>query len=198
MTSRASRRWAGCLFLAASLVWALWPPPAASTECVPLGPLAEEMAAAPVVFIGTVTGLEHDRRTATFRVEEVWKGDVGAAALVHASMWSIEAIEKAEREGHELAAGDRRFELGARYLVVPYEVSGEIFRDGMCTATRPYASRLDRFRPAGAEVLPLDVPASAESNGGLGGLGIGFVAAGAMVGAVIVGIGLRRRGRGAS
>jgi hypothetical protein len=197
MTSGPCRALVACIAFAGSLAWVLLTAaPAASTECEPLKPLATELAAAPVVFVGRVTGLEHDRRTATFQVEEVWKGDVEASALVHASMWSFEAIEQAERDGAEVAAGDRRFELGVRYLVLPRGASGDLLLDGICTATRQYASRLDRFRPAGAEVLPVQIPASTESSGDLGWLGIGLLAAGAAVAALSVGVLLRRRGRG--
>jgi hypothetical protein len=65
----------------------------------------------------------------------------------------------------------------------------------MCTATRPYAGRFDRFRPTGADVLPVKSAAApfAAANGGVDRLDVGLLATGALVVSLLVGLMLRRR-----
>jgi hypothetical protein len=198
MILQSSSRSLGAV-LAASLVWALWTAPAASASCAPLPPLTEALAAADVVFVGTVTGLEYDRRTATFDVEEVWKGEVGGSVLVNGGP-PLEELERAEREGLGIATSvDRTFELGVRYLVVPREASGDVLSDDSCSATQPYASNLDRFRPAGTEAPPvgadrtLDARDAQASTGGLGSETIGLLVAVTAIGAAAGWAGLRFR-----
>jgi hypothetical protein len=195
---RNSSRWLGSAVLVASLAWALWTAPAASASCAPLPPLRKSLAAAEVVFVGTVAGVDYDGRLARFRVEEVWKGEVGGSVLVNGGP-SLEDLEQAKREGLGIATSvDRTFELGVRYLVVPHDVSQDVLADSSCSATQPYASDLDRFRPAGGEVSPgidqtLDAGVPAQGTGGSSWQMIGFLAAVTAVAGALVGFVLRRR-----
>jgi hypothetical protein len=196
---RNSSRWLGSAVLVASLACALWTAPAASASCAPLPPLRESLDAAEVVFIGTVAGVDYDGRLARFRVEEVWKGEVGGSVLVNGGP-SLEDLEQAEREGLGIATSvDRTFELGVRYLVVPYDVSHDVLADSSCSATQPYASDLDRFRPAGGEASPagvdqtLDAAVPVQATGGPSWQMIGLLAAVTAVGVALVGFVLRRR-----
>jgi hypothetical protein len=138
-------RWPGVLSAALS---ALALAPSASASCAALPPLEKSLTAAEVVFVGTVTRLEHDARVATFRVEEVWKGAVGSTVVVNGSDVSVKGLEDAERRGLGIESSEgRTYELGIGYLVVPHGVSGELLLDNGCSATQLYASELEAFGP---------------------------------------------------
>ncbi|MGH2995082.1 MAG: hypothetical protein ACRDM9_02065 [Gaiellaceae bacterium] len=166
-------------------LWALGAPPVARADCAQLGPLEQTLAAAEVVFVGTVTGLENDSRTATFRVEEVWKGRLGETVVVNGGA-SFQELERAESQGYRLFTSvDRTFEIGARYLVVPFGTAGKVLADNACSGTQPYRSELDSFRPsaASAPTSRPERPAASipsEPTGGAGwsvvGLAVGSVA----------------------
>lgn len=148
---RNSSRAIVCMVFAAAGIWALGTAPVARADCSAPPPLKKALASAQIAFVGTVTGLEHDGRTATFRVEEVWKGGVVGETLVVNGGPALAELEKAEREGNMVATSvDRTYEAGVRYLVVPYDASGAVLKDNACSSTQPYTSELDRFRPAGA------------------------------------------------
>jgi len=167
ITMRISRRFPGYAALVASVVWALGTPPVASASCAEPPPLERALAAADVVFVGTVTALANDGRTATFRVEEVWKGTVGELVVVNGGP-SLAELEKAAREGYGVATSvDRTYERGGRYLVVPFGASGDVLTDNACSSTQPYTDSLDRFRPAAAaDPIPGREPASAPGRPG--------------------------------
>ena len=141
--------------LVASVLWVLATAPVASASCAEPPPLGKALESAQLVFVGTVTALDHDGRTATFRVEDVWKGSVGQTVVVNGGP-PLAELEKAEREGYGVASSvDRTYEAGARYLVVPVRESGDVLSDNACSSTQVYTSKLDRFRPASA---PLPTP----------------------------------------
>jgi hypothetical protein len=154
-------RWLGalCATLAALLALAL--APAASASCAPLPPLEKALAAAEVVFVGTVTHLEHDGRVATFRVEEVRKGVLGSTVVVNGSGVALGALEEAEREGLGIGSSvGRGYQLGVRYLVVPHGASRELLLDNACSATRPYGREIEVVQPPveAAPTPPLPKP----------------------------------------
>jgi hypothetical protein len=193
-------RWLGALcaaFAALALV------PAAKASCAPLPPLAKPLAAAEVVFVGTVTRLEHDGRVATFRVEEVRKGVVGSTVVVNGSAVSLAALEKAARKGLGIASSvDRTYELGVRYLVVPHDASREVLLDNSCSATQIYMSKLDASGPPREASFP--PPPSPPATGrpveppeGISRLTLGLVAAaiGVAAAAASAGLWLRRTKR---
>jgi hypothetical protein len=123
--------------------------PQAKASCAPSPPLRQAIAHADV-FVGTVVALEHEGRTATFRVEDVWKGQVHETVIVHAGP-GIDAIEAAERNGEGVASSaDRTYGTGTRYLVVSEGRSGEVLRDSICSSTQPYKDELAALRPATA------------------------------------------------
>jgi hypothetical protein len=138
IATRTSSRALGYAVAAASAVWVLGAAPTARADCAAPPPLEEAIASARVAFVGTVTGLGNDARTATFRVAEVWKGSVGETVVVRGGP-----------PGNPTSV-DRFFEPGIEYLVVPYGASGDVLEDNSCSSTLPYTSELDRFRPAAA------------------------------------------------
>ena len=122
----------------------------AAASCITLPPLDEALAAAPVTFVGTVVETKHDGRTATFEVEEVWKGSVGARVVVNGGP-EIDAMETAEANGGGIVTSvDRAYETGVRYLVVPFGTRGNVMTDNACSSTQPYTAALASHAPPGA------------------------------------------------
>jgi hypothetical protein len=149
------------------VVAALGSGPAAKASCAPAPPLRNSIAEADIVFVGTVVGLDHDGRTATFRVEDVWKGRVGETVVVHAGP-GIAAIENAAARGEGVASSvDRSYSMGTRYLVLPFGRSGDVLGDSICSNTRPYADGFASLRPAGAHppLAGSGAPASSTESG---------------------------------
>jgi hypothetical protein len=158
--------WRHILVLAVVLA-ALGSAPAAKASCAPASPLRNSIAEADIVFVGTVVALDHDGRTATFRVEDVWKGKVGETVVVHGGP-GIAAIESAAARGEGVASSvDRSYSMGTRYLVLPFGRSGDVLGDSICSNTRPYADGLASPRPASAHPPLADggVPASPTASG---------------------------------
>lgn len=100
----------------------------------------QQIADARVVFVGTVIDVANRNRTATFRVEEVWKG----GSLPE----SVKVIGGPEDE-NAFSSVDRPFELGVRYLVFPGGESPD-FTDNNCSPTREWSEDLAKYRPGGA------------------------------------------------
>jgi hypothetical protein len=140
--------------------------PVAKASCAQAPPLRQSVAEADIVFVGTVVGLDHDGRTATFRVEAVWKGALGETVVVHGGP-GIAAIEEASRKGQGVATSvDRTFSAGTRYLVLPFGSSGDVLQDNICSNTQPYTDDLARLRPTGAHPpLAGDAPVGPSATG---------------------------------
>jgi hypothetical protein len=133
--------------------------PAAEASCIQAPPLRQAIDEADVVFVGTVLALDHDGRTATFRVEEIWKGTLGETVVVHGGP-GFEAIESAAARGQGVASSvDRTYSAGKRYLVLPWGKSGGLLRDSICSSTQPYTDDMAGLRPATAH------PPLAEGDG---------------------------------
>ena len=114
-------------------------PAPALGDCQPAGPLAQELAEAPVVFVGTVvdTGVD-GAPPAAFLVEEVWVGRLPAESV------RVRGLMVDETFGED----DRGWRRGVRYLVVPI-VDGNVLRDSICSATTEWQPELAAFRPSG-------------------------------------------------
>jgi hypothetical protein len=129
----------------------------AVADCEPAGPIEEELATAPVVFVGRVISI--DGAIATFAVREAWSGAVPEEVEVH-GLLSQPARERKPsgpagdgfdmRNGSDESEDDREWGVGLDYLVVPI-VDGGLFRDSICTATTRWSEKLAEFRPAGLE-----------------------------------------------
>lgn len=114
----------------------------ARASCAQLPDLTESLAAASVVFTGTVVAVEAGGRVATVMVDEVWKGGpLEGEVEVHGG----------PRDA--VTSVDRTFERGDKYLFVPVNGSGP-FQDNICTATREYFPDLEGSRPLDASALP--------------------------------------------
>lgn len=104
----------------------------------------QQIADARVVFVGTVIEVGNRNRTATFRVEEVWKG----GSLPE----SVKVIGGPEDE-NAFSSVDRPFELGVRYLVFPGGESPD-FTDNNCSPTREWSEDLAQYRPGADPASP--------------------------------------------
>ena len=127
------------LGIASLVTFAAGPALASCALAPPLGSAVEE---ASHVFVGTVTAVENGRRWVSVRVEEVWKGeDLPEEVEVRAG--------PKDPPGPMGAATsvDRTFQLSERYLFVPYDRNGSIFRDNACTNTSLFRASYERFAP---------------------------------------------------
>ena len=136
-----------CVAAFAALLWAS----AAEASCIQPPPLDQAIAQADVVFVGTVQDIDHGGLTATFHVEEMWKGTVGETVVVHGGP-GIAALEDAARKGQGVATSvDRTYTAGTRYLVLPHGKADGVLLDNICSSTQPYTDELDSYRPSAAQ-----------------------------------------------
>lgn len=142
-------------WLAAALAGAMLtiPAGAAHASCAEPVPTAQALAEAPDVFVGTVTGLDWQERVATVEVDEVWKGDVGAVAIVNGAS-PLSVLREAQARGQDVwTSVDRTYAAGGRYLFVPHSRDEAAYLDTQCSATQAYTADLDPLRPADARIL---------------------------------------------
>jgi hypothetical protein len=116
-----------------------------AASCAATPPLGQALTTAPVVFVGTVTGLDSGGRVASVHVDDVWRGvGVGSDVTVVGTPDTAAAATSV----------DRTYVSGQQYLFVPTGGSGTQFQDNQCTATQPYVASLGSLRPAGAPGRP--------------------------------------------
>jgi len=132
------------------------------------------------VFVGRVVGLTDSDRTATFAVDEVWRGpDLPASVVVHGSGADLFGFSSV----------DRTWEAGVTYLVFA-EVDGNQLSSTACNLTQPWSEGLTAVRPSDAR------PPSDAADVGSGGIPIAWlVAIGAAAGVVIISVVAFRRAR---
>lgn len=129
----------------------------AGASCFRVPDVEADLASTDLVFVGSVTHLANENRWATFRVEEVWKGDPGGDRV------EVRAGPGGRPGAPAASSNDRTYVAGQRYLVFASDLSsrpeaaidfgeGARWVDGACSATRLYESSLDRFRPADAHL----------------------------------------------
>lgn len=135
--------------LAVAALLAAAPTPARADCAVPPAP-SEAMASAQVAFVGVVTAVADNAQTATFDVQEIWKGPNLADPITVYGGGIATAGSAAE---------GRSWTPGARYLVFPtVDADGNLI-DSMCSPTSLYTAALDALRPATAHE-PLGPPTS--------------------------------------
>ena len=99
---------------------------------------AESVAKADVVFVGTLTGISPDR-TATFEVEDAWRGDLrpGASVLVEAATVGLEMPPDSAGPFRYLVLADQRADglhVGDNCAAYPFPW------DGSYAAFRPVSA----------------------------------------------------------
>jgi hypothetical protein len=123
----------------------------ASASCAPPVGIADGIAQADLVVVGTVASARSGNRVATVHVEEVWKGDVGESFEVFGGP----AAENA------LTSVDRKYEVGRRYLLFAREpaahgnpaIFGGRYEDNDCSTTQAWTDTLLQYRPATARIV---------------------------------------------
>lgn len=141
-----------------SLSWApiilltllLGAPSPASASCLAPPELGVAIAEADAVFVGVVVDVSNRQRNAVVEVEEVWKGEVDERVEVRGG----------PQGNNVVSSVDTAYKEDERYLFIPYEGSGDSFRDNACTSTQPYEDDLADLRPADAAA-----PASPSPSG---------------------------------
>jgi hypothetical protein len=141
-----------------------------AASCAPPVPIDEALRTSDSIFVGTVAGLANQGRTATFAVDEVWRGpDLPARAVVNGGP-----------EGNGFTSVDRSWEAGAKYLVFASVDDGEL-TDNACSNTQIWADDLAAHRPADAR--PPDDATDGDATG-VGGPLLALIAAAAVIGIV--------------
>jgi hypothetical protein len=139
----------------APVFWLLAFPVLASpvaADCQAAGPIEDELTAAEVAFVGTVTQVVGG--SARFTVREVWAGDLGPEVDVVGLGWNAPG-RGGPAEVVTFVEDDRQWQIGEMYLVLPVVDEG-VLRDNICTATTLWSDELAALRPAGAQILPAE------------------------------------------
>ncbi len=166
--------------------------PTAAASCAEAVPLGRAISDAPIVFVGSVTHLQFDDRMATFQVDEIWKGEIGASVLVSGGPRPTELVGPTRAGQSIITSADRTYELGRQYLVISYGSEDGVLLDNACSATQLFEPALMEHRPV-AITHPTpegpDEPISSDS--------LWMAVGSSIVGAAIVGaaVALRRRNR---
>jgi hypothetical protein len=118
----------------------------AEASCAVEPSLREAVAAARVVFVGTVVSTSNEKREARVRVDSVWRGPA-LTRLVTVSGSSVTGPGT-------FTSVDRQYQIGQRYLFVPFGQSGQKFEDNNCSATVAYSAVVARLAPSTAATSP--------------------------------------------
>jgi hypothetical protein len=118
------------------------------------GLTAESVARADAVFVGQLAGVSADGTTATFKVEEIWRGS-GLVVGEIAQIDTTNALQRLELPPTGAPA--------SRYLVLANTVNGELHTGDSCEVfPYPWDAGYAAFRPADAP------PPSGSETGGSG------------------------------
>jgi hypothetical protein len=112
--------------------------PAAASCAMPEGDVAQQLAEADAVFVGTVVRTPGDDRIAHVAVEQIWRGEVDHGVTVRGSSMA------GQRDAG--TSVDRRYRAGTRYLFA-VRGRGATFDDDACSPTRQWQPALAAHRP---------------------------------------------------
>jgi hypothetical protein len=111
-------------------------------SCARAPSLQEQLAASPLVFVGTVAFTSDNDRVARVKVESIWKGpDLPAYVDVHGSPVS---------GWFAFSSVDRTFRTGERDIFVLFS-DRQPLQDDSCSATQPYTAEVAAFAPSNAQ-----------------------------------------------
>lgn len=150
-----------------------------TSDCGEPPPL-EKAVFSDLVFVGLVTDLAHDGRSATVEVTEIWRGDVQTPVVVNGGPNPADPGES-----------DRLFDLGATYLFIPGQLDSlarGVVTDSLCSSTTLWTDDLARLRPAevGRPQPVATTTLSPNPFAFLGGLAMPILTAGLVVGAAFL------------
>jgi hypothetical protein len=114
--------------------------PPARASCVSPAALPSAVRQAAAAFVGTVTSTTWDGRRAAVLVDDVWHGKVSAFVVVVGT----------PGDAHSQTTVDRHFDMGARYLFLPFSGATGRWEDNGCSSTQEYSPALARLRPTDA------------------------------------------------
>ena len=100
------------------------------------------------VFVGTVDSADDTGRTANVVVESVWKGQVDEHVQVQGGPANPQIF----------MSNQRTYDVGTRYLFMPFKGNGEVFEDNGCSDTQEWRPKLARHAPEGAAVFDRSPP----------------------------------------
>ncbi len=143
---------AALLLVAAALLAA--PAMPAGASCIAPPSIEESLESADLVFVGTTVELNNRNRWATFRVEEIWKGEPGGPRI---------DVRGGPPSGQATSV-DRAFDIDTRYLVFATK-GARHWEDNACSATQEYDASLDQFRPASTRTVTTTTPPSEADEG---------------------------------
>ncbi len=152
---------------------------AGASDCGAPPPI-EKSVFSDLVFVGRVTEVANEGRSATVEVTEVWRGDVPTPVVVNGSPNPADPGEH-----------DRFFDLGATYLFIPGQLDSlaqGVVTDSLCSSTTLWTDDLARLRPA---EVGKPLPVATASSGPnplafLGGLAMPILTAGLVAGSAFV------------
>jgi hypothetical protein len=112
---------------------------AALASCAQQPSLPEQVAASPMVFVGTVVSTSDNDRVARVEVESIWKGpSLPAYVDVHGSPVS---------GWFAVSSVDRTYRSGERDIFVLFS-DQQPLQDNSCSATQPYTAEVAAFAPS--------------------------------------------------
>ena len=143
-------------------------------------PPIERAVFSDLVFVGRVTDLAHDGRSAIVEVTEVWRGDVPTPVVVNGGPNPADPAES-----------DRLFDLGVTYLFIPGQLDSlarGVVTDSICSSTTLWTDDLARLRP---DKVGRPLPVATTTPGPnpfafLGGLAMPILTAGLVAGSAFV------------
>jgi hypothetical protein len=157
----------GAGIAAAALAFAPWLTGQAFAAC---GLTPEAVASAEVVFVGTLSSVSADGTSATFLVEEIWKGG-GLVAGEPATIDTTNALQSLSPPPP--GAGP------SRYLVLASDVGGQLRSGSSCNLFHyPWDASYAAFRPADA---PPASDSETDAGGGIPAAVAGVAAAAALL-----------------
>jgi hypothetical protein len=113
----------------------------AQASCAQTPSLEQAIAAAPLVFVGTVVSTADGDRVARVKVESIWKGPLmPGVVVIHGSPSSGSGV---------ITSVDRMYRAGERYLFVLFSDQAP-YQDNNCSATQPYTAQVAVLAPADA------------------------------------------------
>ncbi|MGH2427470.1 MAG: hypothetical protein ACRDGV_01095 [Candidatus Limnocylindria bacterium] len=129
-------------------------PGTVAASCMEFPPIAQHLAQAEVVLVGTVREVANEDRTAQVEVHEIWSGP---------EVPSLVTIHGGPDDPTMMTSADRFYRPGTRYLFAVQLLKGRL-EDNGCTATQEWTDDLAALRPADAT----SPPAATTGDGGGG------------------------------